>query len=93
MLTQTFPQPIAKDYALITRVFDRNSGRVVISAAGMNQFGTQLAGEFLADPAFWRKLVFGAPRDWREKNLQVLLETEIVANRPVRPNVIESYFW
>lgn len=92
-LDATYPQPITRDYAIITRLFDRNRGRVVVSAGGMNQFGTEVAGEYLCDPAFWRELARSAPRDWDQKNLQVVLETEIAGNKPVRPRVIDSYFW
>jgi hypothetical protein len=92
-LSATFPQPIDRDYAIITRLFDRARGRVVISVGGMNQFGTQVAGEFLCDPVFWRELAGSGPRDWDRKNLQVVIETEIAGNKPVRPRVIDSYFW
>jgi hypothetical protein len=91
-LSETYPQPITRDYAIITRVFEQNR-QVVISAAGMNHFGTQVAAEFLCDPEFWRELAGKAPKDWAQRNLQVLLETEISGNKPVHPRVIGTEFW
>lgn len=92
-LSETYPQPVTRDYAVITRVFEQGGEREVISAAGMNHFGTQVAAEFLCDPQFWRELARKAPRDWAKRNLQVLLETEISSNKPVHPRVIGTEFW
>jgi hypothetical protein len=92
-LAATFPQPIDRDYAIITRIIDRERRRVIISAGGMNQFGTQVAAEDLCDPVFWREIAGRGGGDWARKNLQVVLETEIVGGKPVRPRIIDSYFW
>jgi hypothetical protein len=92
-LATTFPQPVDRDYAIITRIIDRERRRVVISAGGMNHFGTQVAAEDLCDPVFWREIAGSGGRDWDKKNLQVVLETEIVGGKPVRPRIIDSYFW
>ena len=89
----TWPQPIQRDFAIITRLIDRPRGRVVISVGGMNQFGTQIAGEYLCDRVFWRELTASSPKHWEQKNLQVVLEMEIVGNKAVRPHVVDSYFW
>jgi len=39
------------DYALITRIIDREGKRVVISVGGLSQFGTEAEGEFITDEA------------------------------------------
>ena len=93
VMSETYPQPITRDYAIITRVFEQGGQREVISAAGMNHFGTQVAAEFLCDPEFWRELAGRAPRDWAKRSLQVLLETELSGNKPVHPRVIGTEFW
>lgn len=50
--------------------------RVVISAGGMNQFGTPVAGEFLCDPVFWRETASSAPRNWGQKNMQAVCPSD-----------------
>lgn len=92
-LSETYPQQITRDYAIITRVFEQGGQREVISAAGMNHFGAQVAAEFLCDLQFWRELAGKAPGDWAKRSLQVLLETEIAGNKPVHPRVIGTEFW
>ena len=81
------------DYAVITRLFDRTSGNVFITAAGINTFGTRAAGEFLTDPRYWEALVQSAPTGWQRKNLQIVLETSVVGTTPGPPRVLATYFW
>jgi len=81
------------DYAVITRLFDRTSGNVFITAAGINTFGTRAAGEFLTDPRYWDALVQSAPTGWQKKNLQIVLETSVVGTTPGPPRVLATYFW
>ena len=92
-LPELYPHPIAVDYAVVGRIFDKDRGRVIVSAGGFTQFGTEVAGDFLKDPVSWRDLTRQAPKDWRTKNLQVVLETSIAGKKPVRTRVLASYFW
>lgn len=93
LLEKTDPQPIDRDYALITRILDPARKRVVISAGGLNQFGTQAAGEFLVDGAAWKEFARTAPKGWEKKNIQIVLEMEVSNGKPVRPRTIASYLW
>jgi len=92
-LSETYPQPITHEYAMLTRIIEHDRRRVIISAGGMNHYGTQVAGEFLSDDAFWEEFVRTAPPEWERRNLQVVLEMDIAGNRPVHPRVIDRYFW
>jgi hypothetical protein len=93
LLEKTDPQPIDRDYALITRILDPARKRVVISAGGLNQFGTEAAGEFLVDGAAWKEFARTAPKGWEEKNIQIVLEMEVSNGKPIRPRTIASYLW
>jgi hypothetical protein len=93
LLEKTDPQPIDHDYAVITRILDPARKRVVISAGGLNQFGTEAAGEFLVDDAAWKEFARTAPKGWEKKNIQIVLEMEVSNGKPVRPRTIASYLW
>jgi hypothetical protein len=82
-----------EDYAIISRVFDSNTGELLIVAAGITQYGSRAAGEFLTSPNLLAVLAAHAPRDWPRKNLQVLLHTKIVGDTPGPPSIVETYFW
>lgn len=84
---------LSVDFALITRVFDRVSNTVFVSLAGLNQYGTEAAAEFVTDPRYLSDLARHAPPGWQSKNLQVVIETSIVEARPTPPQVVKVYFW
>lgn len=85
------PQPV--DYAIITRLFDRSSGRVVISFAGLNGFGTQVAAEFLTGRRYWSEFARLAPKGWEHRNCQIVLETKVVGLIPSPPRILAIEVW
>ena len=84
---------VKQDYAIISRVIDPTTGRVVITASGLAKFGTEAAGEFLTNPAVLSEGLKGAPADWSRKNLQMIVATVPVGRRAGPPRVIASYIW
>ncbi|MFY9725454.1 MAG: hypothetical protein WAJ87_08165, partial [Bryobacteraceae bacterium] len=82
-----------EDYAIVSRVFDSNTGELLIVAAGITQYGSRAAGEFLTSPQLMAGLAVNAPSDWPKKNLQVLLHTKIVDDTPGPPSIVKTYFW
>jgi hypothetical protein len=77
------------DYAVVSRLFDSGTGQFLITAAGITQYGTRAAGEFLTTPSLLEKL--GAP-DW-SKNLQVLLHTTVYRGSPGPPEIVLQHSW
>ncbi len=88
-----FPWKVDYDYAIVTRLIDPTTHQVFVSAGGVTHFGTQAAGEFLAEPSYWEKLAAQAPRNWAERNLQIVLEVRVVNDSAKPPVVIASCFW
>jgi len=82
-----------EDYAIVSRVFDSKTGELLIAAAGITQYGTHAAGEFLTSPQLLAALAVNAPSDWPKKNLQVLLHTKIVDDTPGPPSIVTTCFW
>ena len=82
-----------EDYAIVSRVFDSNTGELLIVAAGITQYGSRAAGEFLTSPRLMAGLAVNAPGDWPKRNLQVLLHTKIVDDTPGPPSIVTTHFW
>jgi hypothetical protein len=82
-----------EDYAIVSRLNDSASGQLLISAAGITQYGTRAAGEFLTDPARLEQTLAKTPADWSRKNLQVLLHTTIYKGTPAPPKVLATHVW
>jgi hypothetical protein len=84
---------VTKDYALISRVLEPTTERMVVVAAGLTGYGTLAAGEFLTNPAYLGAMAKNAPRDWEHKNLQLVIATEVIHGNSGPPHVVDQYFW
>jgi hypothetical protein len=87
------PNQITKDYALIARLKDPSTEQMVVVAAGVGGYGSVAAGEFLSNPTYMQNLVAQAPHDWAKKNLQVVIETEVINGNSGPPHIVASHFW
>ena len=83
----------SEDYALVSRFTNPGSGQPVIVIAGLTNFGTQAAGDFLTNQSLLSEAMQRAPKDWKHKNFQLVLHTQIIGNSPERPSVIAANFW
>ena len=84
---------IPADYAIVSRVLDRETDRVVVVAAGITHFGTAGAGEFLSQPQYFAEAVSQLPRDWPSKNLQIVLRVPVLQGASGHPQVLATHVW
>jgi hypothetical protein len=84
---------LTRDYALVTRVLEPTTERMVVIAAGLTGYGTIAAGEFLTNPAYMEAVLKQAPRDWSRKNLQVVLTTRVINGNSGPPRIVAQHFW
>jgi hypothetical protein len=89
--TNGTPPPV--DYALISRVLDPTTGRIVITAAGIHQYGTQAAGDCITKPSCIEQAEKLAPGDWTKSNIQILLSTTVIGENPGEPRVLAAHIW
>lgn len=82
-----------RDYAIVARFTDVNTGRIAIVAAGVGRGGTIAAGEFLTNPSDLAVLEHAAQAAGNKKNLEVVLSTQIIDGEPGTPKMEASYFW
>lgn len=84
---------VYKDFAIVARFLDPNTDRVVMVAAGIARGGTVAAGEFLVDPNQIKALERIAPKDWSKRNIELVLETQVIDGRSGPPRLVASHFW
>ena len=84
---------LTEDYALISRLLDPTTDRMVVVAAGLRGYGTTAAGEFLTTPEYLGLITKGAPENWERKNLQVIIATKVINGNSGPPRVVATYFW
>jgi hypothetical protein len=84
---------VMRDYAIVTRLRDPKTEQVALIVAGLGSWGTQAAAEFVSNPNHVKKLERLAPRDWQQKNLQVVIATDIIRGSSGPPAVLAAEFW
>ena len=84
---------ITKDYALIVRSADPKTGQMAVTLAGLSVFGTMAAGEFVTNRNEMKGLDAIAPRDWKRKNLEIVLSVDVIRGVPGHPVIVASRFW
>lgn len=82
-----------RDYAILARFTDTNTGKLALVAAGIGRGGTRVAGEFLTDNTDLAQLMRAARAAGDKKNLEVVLSTQIIDGEPGSPRVEATYFW
>jgi hypothetical protein len=83
----------SEDYAIISRLFQSDTGEILITAAGIFQYGTRAAGELLANAIFWEEFARQAPPGWQTKNLQIVFSMKVIDNTPGSPTLLATHFW
>jgi hypothetical protein len=84
---------LTEDFALVSRVLDPVTERMVVLAGGLTGYGTVAAGEFLSNPAYLETVAASAPGTWAHKNVEVLISTKVIDGKSGPPKVIIAHFW
>jgi hypothetical protein len=82
-----------RDYAIVARFTDSNTGKLAVIVAGIARGGTIAAGEFLTDPNDLNQLMRAAKAAGDKKNMEVVLSTQIIDGEPGSPKMEAVYFW
>ena len=81
------------DYAIVARFVDPDIEQLVVVAAGIGRGGTVAAGEFLVDSQRMDEMLKKVPSDWRRKNVEIVLETQVIGDRSGPPRIAAAYVW
>jgi hypothetical protein len=81
------------DYAIVARFVDPNIEQLVVVGAGIGRGGTVAAGEFLVDEQRMDEMLKRVPNDWKRKNIEIVLETQVIGDRSGPPRVSAVYVW
>jgi hypothetical protein len=87
------PTQNSKDYAIVARLrSDLTEGPVTV-IAGLGAAATESAGEFVCTPAYLEQIRAVAPANWRNKNLELVLQIPMVDGKPGHAQIIAAEFW
>jgi hypothetical protein len=82
-----------RDYAIVARFTDTNTGKLTVIVAGLARGGTIAAGEFLTDSEDLAQLQRAAQAAGDKKNMEIVLSTQIIDGEPGTPKIEAAYFW
>ena len=91
-LTQQI-QAVKKDYALIARVHDEQTGQAEFVIAGIGMSGTAAAGEFVSDERCVRELRKEVGPRFRDQDFEAVLSTDVVNGVAGSPKIVAVYSW
>jgi len=87
-------RPVLKeDFAVVSRVSNPRTGRITITVAGLYGYGTLAAGKFLTDQTYLQKMSAAAPAGWQDRNMQIVIGTEVIQENSGPPRVLATAFW
>jgi len=86
-------EKLARDYAIVARFRDNLTGQPVVIAAGISEEGTEAAGELISNPADLDTLLRNAPANWRNMNMEAVIETKVIDGHDGPPQLRAVEFW
>jgi len=84
---------ITTDYAIVARYFDPTTECPVMVVAGIGPYGTEAAGEFLQSPEHLAELAARMPRGWENKNIEVVIKTNVIGTNAGPPVLLSAVTW
>jgi len=90
---QDFDRVPRQDYALVGRLLDPETKQPTILVAGVTASSTLAASKFVTDSKLMGDFLKTAPRDWQNKNVELVLSVNVIANQPAPARVMASAFW
>ena len=82
-----------EDYAIVTRLTQTPGDAPILSVAGMGQYGTLAASDFVCSPAAISAMTHLLPKDWASRNLQLILHVKVIDFKPAATEVIAVHVW
>ncbi len=82
-----------RDYAIVARFTDSDTGKVEVIVAGIGSGGTTAAAIFLTDSGDLAQVQRAAQAAGNKKNMELVLSTQIVNGESGSPKIEADYFW
>jgi hypothetical protein len=82
-----------KDFAIVARILNSKTGQFLVVVGGIGMVGTQAAGTFISEPGDFDAALQKAPPGWQGKNLEMVIETDVIDAGASRPHVVAFTTW
>ena len=88
------PEPSTYEaYSLVMRTTGTFSRQTHVLLAGVGDKGTIAAAEFVSNPKYLDDFAKHAPKDWANKNIEILIQTRVIENVLGVPVAVDYSVW
>ncbi len=84
---------ISTDYAIVARYQDATTDGPVLVVAGLGPYGTEAASAFVSTPEYIEQIIKQAPAGWENKNLEMVIKSEVIDGKAGPPVLITAFVW
>ena len=83
----------SKDFALVARMLNSKTGQFLVIVSGVGMVGTKAAGKIITHEEDLKAALSSATPGWEKKNLEFVIETDIVDTSPSPSHVVAMKSW
>jgi hypothetical protein len=65
----------------------------VLVVAGLGPYGTEAASAFVSAPEYMEQIVKQVPVGWENKNLEMVIKSEVIDGKAGPPVLVTSIVW
>jgi hypothetical protein len=84
---------ISTDYAIVARYYDPTTEGPVMVIAGIGPYGTEAASAFAVTPQYLEQIAKQLPAGWENRNIELVLKTEVIDGKAGPPLLVSSAVW
>jgi hypothetical protein len=82
-----------KDFAIVARIQNSKTGQFLVILGGVGMVGTEAAGRFVSRQGDLDVALRNAPAGWQSKNLEMVLESDVIDGSASTPQVVAVRVW
>lgn len=83
----------SEEYGIIARLRSSITEKPMMVIAGLSEPGTIAAEEIVTNPQYLEVLLKSAPAGWEKKNMEAVIETQVIEGKSGPPKVLATQFW
>jgi hypothetical protein len=83
----------SKDFAIVARLQNSKTGQFLVILGGVGMVGTEAAGRFVSREGDLDAALRNAPPGWQAKNLEIVLESDVIDGSASTPQVVAVRTW
>jgi hypothetical protein len=92
----SYAAPLEKfsvEYGVVARLRSSITEKPMMVIAGLSEPGTTAAEEVVTNPQYLEVLLNSAPTGWQNRNMEVVIETQVIEGKTGPPKVIATHIW